>query len=293
MTAHSRERIVTPIGIARYAWLRDPDTKFNASGVWRTQLIAPASECTAITQRLDELVDESYKAACRKVGAGRMKTIIRHPAYFQETDMDGVATGNIILKLKKNTTFIGRNGETLTAKLPAFDAKGQPILEVPSVYSGSSLRVNFTPLPYFVEAHKTAGVGLWLNSFQIVNLVSAARDAASYGYTEEDGDYVYEEEVAADAKDVANTEAKLRAELKSLCEVAAGVEGKDASEVLGELAGGITSFNAIPFLEKENGKTISPLTMVWEKAMRRVDSLKDPVEVPSRRKTKSDPDVPW
>lgn len=182
--AQKRERLLTPVGTARYAWLKTPDCTFDQDGVFRAQLLVPALEAADLCKKLDELAEEAY-ATAQKENPG--KKINLNLPYSHDVDDAGKPTGDIVFKFKTTSRWTRPNGEVVEKKLPAFDAKLNRIVDVPEVYTGSKLRISFVPSPYYVAAHRSAGVSLYINSYQILGLVTYESDAAYFGYKEEEG----------------------------------------------------------------------------------------------------------
>jgi len=184
--ARKRE-LITVVGEGRYCWLKYPDVEFEDDGVYRTQILIPRDEAEPVIARLDKLADESVEAA-RRENPG--KEVCRVAPYKEEYDEEGKPI--IVLKLKTAAKFRKNNGEVVDKKLPAFDSKGNRIPDdhIPNVYTGTRLRVCITPSFYYVAGQKTAGLSLYLVSFQILKLVTYENDANYFGFTSEEGGYI-------------------------------------------------------------------------------------------------------
>jgi hypothetical protein len=233
------ERYATPPGTARYAWLHAPDTKFDADGVFRTQLLIPAEECRGLTERLDRLAEDAA-AKARKENPGKKITL--NPPYTEEEDDAGKPTGRIVFKLKKPALRKKQDGTVVPVTIPCFDAKLTKI-DMPPVYTGSIIRINFTPTAYYVPAHRAAGLSLWINSVQVLKLVTFDRDGEFYGYQEVEDGY------AAGADDPRELEAertredhRLRGELETVLKILAQGEDQHPSAILLDLTADANGF---------------------------------------------------
>lgn len=96
-------------------------------------------------------------------------------------------TGNYLMRFKTRATYEDRNGNTKDRKVPLFDCMGKPVEIESELGFGSVVKVNFSAVPYFVQATGKGGVSLYLNALQILKLVEfGKRSAADYGFSEED-----------------------------------------------------------------------------------------------------------
>lgn len=185
---NKRKRITTPAGIAQWAWLTKPNTKFNPEGTLGVDLLLDKDVAKPLIDELDQMVEESYQKACEylkeKKKAGQIKNIIKKEPYQEEYNEEGESTGQYRLKFTSNAKT--KEGKPITIKL--FDAKAQPIKNKDiRVGNGSIIKVSFTPSLYFVPATNMAGVKLYLNAVQILELVDMPTYASGFGFEVEDG----------------------------------------------------------------------------------------------------------
>lgn len=185
-------RITTPAGIAKYPKVQKADTKFNAAGVYSTGLIIPAAKCADLCAVLDAAAEEAYSNATndpKKVAAAKAKkkTITKNDPYLPEVDAEGNETGNIVFKFKTNASA-EVNGETKHFKPFLCDAANppKPIVADINMYSGSVIKVNFSPAPYYNDANAQAGVSCRLNGVQVIRLVKGGYNAETFGFTAEE-----------------------------------------------------------------------------------------------------------
>src|SRR3546814_13485107 len=82
-----------------------------------------------------------------------------------------------------------KTGKAWTRKPNIFDAKGNQLKNPPSIGGGSEMKLSVELFPYYAANDKTVGVSFRLEAAQIIKLVQfGARDAAGFGFGEEDGD---------------------------------------------------------------------------------------------------------
>lgn len=190
-----RKRFTSPKGIAKYPWLSTPSTAFNKNE-YKTGLLLKADDETTekFLEFLNSLVDESYNEAVanlKKEGKiAAAKQVQKRYPYKSELDKEtGEETG--FIELNFTTQAVSKDGKP--RKMRLFDAKGVSINpDDVKVAGGSVIKVNFTPSNYYMAASKEAGVKLYLNAVQVIELVEfGGGNAADFGFEEEEG-YSYE-----------------------------------------------------------------------------------------------------
>ena len=53
--------LTTPMGIAKYPYLTEPDVEFNTDGLFHTKLICKKSECIKIKWAIDDMIAKKVK----------------------------------------------------------------------------------------------------------------------------------------------------------------------------------------------------------------------------------------
>jgi hypothetical protein len=207
-------QFITPRGTAVFPKLNQPDTKFDANGVYETKLKLEADAADGqigksvvalpeIVEKLEAIRDQFLAEKKAELAGGKdpkqkakAKNItaraIGEPAY----DDDGEETGELILKAKMKASGISaKDNKPWTRKPVIFDAKGKKLSDVPLIYGGSTLKVAVKAVPYYMAAENEVGVSLYLEAVQVIDLVSGGggRSASAYGFGSEDG-YVAEDE---------------------------------------------------------------------------------------------------
>lgn len=173
--------VTTPKGIAQYPWLNEPDTKFNLDGDYKTNLILEDTpEVRTMLTKLEQ-IREDFIAEWQTDPRNKGKK-------FMEADLfDENEDGTITLKMKAKARITTREGQTVDTKIPLFDAKNTPIFD--KIGGGSTIRVNFQPIPYYMASTKLMGISYRIKAVQVIDLqsFSGGGDASKYGFVEEDG----------------------------------------------------------------------------------------------------------
>ncbi len=193
MAKKKRVRLTSPKGVAKYPWLNKPDVRFNADGVYTVTLLLSLDEASTLMEQLDELADQAVEKAkqdlIEKGKKAFARQVVRMEPFRMEYDDEGEETGMVEFRFKMKAKVKSKKDNSVIEFSPKlFDAKGQPIdPKAVLIYGGSTIKVNFTPNPYYVASSKGAGVSLQLNAVQVLELVSAGGDASFFGFETEDG----------------------------------------------------------------------------------------------------------
>jgi len=275
-------KLVSPVGTARYAYLDFPSTKF--AEIYKVDLIVPSDKSVEFRKQLDEKAQEAYDEACKEHAKDR-KIIKQHPAYSVDTDDDGNETGNFIFKFKGSTNFTKKDGTVVEKKVKAFDSKAKPI-QMPSVYTGSTIRVEFVPISYYNPSNRTSGISLRILSVQVLDLVTFDTDGKARGYAEE-ADYSYEGEAPV-AAPVTSAPVQVDPKVEEgfrqiLAETVASIvqeEGIQEWELVRQLTSDINGKGFVDELTdiryqafRMDGATYSPLMQALEKAKKRLAAV--------------------
>ncbi|MBS7457672.1 hypothetical protein [Coralloluteibacterium stylophorae] len=192
----------SPRGNARFPKLNEPDTKFDANGVYETGVLFEEGEeaWDKLIQQLTDYRDECFAAWKSENPAKARKAQLADIA-VEETDKEGEPTGKHYIKVKMKASGVAkRTGKPFTMKPTFFDGRKQQIKVAPAIGGGSEVRVSFTPRWYFVDSSKQFGLSLSLNSVQLIRVVEPGGMADSSGFEEEeDADEIAEGTPAAAA----------------------------------------------------------------------------------------------
>jgi hypothetical protein len=193
-----REIKHSPKGTARYPYLNKPDTKFDADGVFKTDLVLSADDAETVDEVIQETLAEAAEMAKRQAAAAKKKGKKQTP---KESDLpraevlddDGEETGEVAFRFKSKASGVSqKTGKRWSRTMPLFDAKGRP--SKANIYGGSVIKVAFTAVPW-VNPKCEYGVKLQMEGVQIIELVSGGgqKSASALGFGEEDG-YVADDE---------------------------------------------------------------------------------------------------
>jgi hypothetical protein len=170
-------------------------------GQYVVNLVVPAADkaTKAFIKLLEPLWREALEEGKQKFGElsvaqrKKLKAVTENPFFTEEFDQETEEpTGNIIFKFKMAASGKYREGrkagQTWTAKPNVFDASGELLKKLPSIWSGTVGKVAFYTRPYFIDGSGAAGLTLALSAVQIIDLVSEGeRSAGSYGFGKEEG----------------------------------------------------------------------------------------------------------
>lgn len=200
-------------GVAVYPWLntpdhgrdefKDPDGHYHVK--LRLDTTNPAvaewvewidsEHEKAVAQFVEEQVgdDKKYKTEKALLAAVRKARNIadlngRKPYTFIDDD-EGEPTDEILVNFKMKAKVTNRKTKkSFTLKPRIFDAKGKLMKNPPFIYSGSTLKVSYTP-KYWGTVGLGASVRFQLEAVQVINLVTGggSDDADDYGFGEEEG----------------------------------------------------------------------------------------------------------
>ncbi len=173
-------------GKALWAKLFEPDTKFDANGIYSISLTLPEADAAEMCEELDALTAAKFDEEVKNKPALKNQLSIQEPyapVYDRET---GDATGDVEFKFKLKAKVNTRDGRTFEQKVAVVDAKRTPMTDEIAIGNGSDVKVAFEPMPYMVAGTKKVGVSLRLKAVQVIDLVEYGSPAASV-FDEEDG----------------------------------------------------------------------------------------------------------
>lgn len=183
-------RFTTPVGIANYPWLVEPDTKFDPEGVYKVNMVFGERDphLDYILKDLDKMLDEYYEAIKTDPKYAKVASKIQKADLYEEDD-----DGNIVIKFKQRAKIKSVKG-TFDVKIPIFDSKGKPLTEV-KLGGGSKIKLCFSASPYYVPSTRMCGLSLRPVAVQLIELKEWGdpNSMESYGFETEDG-YVKPEE---------------------------------------------------------------------------------------------------
>jgi hypothetical protein len=188
--------LTSPKGVAKWAKLNKPDTKFKADGEYSITLLLDPEDAATI-----EFVDSLKKANEDGFGAAKKadpkkkftkEAIKVKPEVRKIKDDKGEVvgeeeTGKLAVSFTCKAAGVRKDGTKWAFRPAVLDAKGKPVPADVLIYGGSVVKVAYsirhTPMP----------TGLFYTTFnlkavQVIVLKSQSdRDAAYYGFQEEEG----------------------------------------------------------------------------------------------------------
>lgn len=186
----------TPIGVAVFPRLKDPDKKFKKEhGEYSVKLRLPEAEARAIIAMAEEVAEQGYREKLAAVSGqvdkkGKPIEIQKaEPSFEVELNDLKKPTGTIIISFKMSGGYTDKKtGEAVTKTCPIYDSVGQDITGKVDIWGGSHLRVCYEIMPYWTEADKKCGASFRLLAVQVIKLVTKGTgDASMYGFGKEDG----------------------------------------------------------------------------------------------------------
>jgi len=201
-------KITTPVGIAKWPYLVEPDTKFNADGEYRVELVLPAGEdAEELFAKVSAFRDKAA-VEYKKLGGGKAVKIA--PSFPLVRNDDGTISVKAKLKAKV-TSKAGRSWEQRPAM---FDSKGVPINSEIRVGSGSRIRLSLELAPFNSPAIGGCGVSARLRGVQVIEIKEPrATSATDFGFGAEEAGFVaesfdnFEDDVKAAPKGAAPSKA--------------------------------------------------------------------------------------
>jgi hypothetical protein len=188
------ERMRTPTGVVKFAFLDKPSTKFKDEGEY--SIVVTFDKATG--GKLREELMKRAKAAHAECLKEDVKPVVRKAraeydvvcGIKPELDDEGDKTGNYVASFSMPATREDKVTHKVSNRfVPQYDAKLHP-LEGVSVGKGSKVRVSFDVAPYCVDGAKKAGVSLKLAGVQVLELVEfkgGGTSPSALGFDEEDG----------------------------------------------------------------------------------------------------------
>jgi hypothetical protein len=154
-------RFVTPVGVAVYPKISEPDTKGKyADGKYKTDV--------DFGDHTDALI-KKFEDAAKAWGAPMNLPVV------EQKDKDKKPTGKRLIRFKSKY------------RPAVFDAKKNPLPENMVIGGGSEIRIDCTLFPY---TEGKGGVALRLGPVQVANLVEGGEGAANFdemeGFTYDD-----------------------------------------------------------------------------------------------------------
>jgi hypothetical protein len=159
------------IGTAQHAWVNKADTKFNANGVFKLDLIGDVAVAQVDIDRIKAAADAHFAEHTKDMTpAERKKWSVIYPFEMEEDDQ-GAATGRVIMGFKQNAQIMQKDGTVKHVRISLWDGAGKQIADGSPkgrVFSGATVRVGYSMRTIEVAGTKQAGIRLDFARLQIV-----------------------------------------------------------------------------------------------------------------------------
>jgi len=196
----------TPKGTAVFPYLNKPDTKFDAAGVYQTDLKLTGADAAKVQKVIDEALAEAKAEATKKGKEKKKQPKQADLPCRPELDDDGDETGNVLFKFKSKASGVSaKTGKEWKRSIPLFDAKGKPITDL--VYGGSTIIIAYVAMPW-VNPKLEYGVKLAIEAVQVIELSQGGggrRNASAFGFEEEEGFTKEDDEETSETEDKSET----------------------------------------------------------------------------------------
>lgn len=194
-------KLITPKGVVAWASIDEADYEYKEEGEFHIRVRFDPEDpgLEKLREEAEAILEEAHEDMKRRLkkekkGALLKKLHLKEDVITEEVDREtGEPTGKVIIRAGmkyKVTPKSGKYaGKTLEFTPDVFDARGNRLHKRPRIGSGSEVKVAVQPMEYFMPKDGEMGISWKLNAVQIIRLVQGgSRDAASYGFGEEDGD---------------------------------------------------------------------------------------------------------
>lgn len=172
-------------GMAQWAKVFEPDTKFVPEGQYSVKVLVPVEQAAEVCEQLDSMAQAKLEEVVKE--QPKLKAVLSTtPAYTTDYDDAGNDTGNVVFNTKLKAVITRRDGTKATQKPIVVDAKRTPMDGSTLIGNGSTVKVAIEAFPYMMPATKTVGVSLRMKGVQVIDLVPYGASAASI-FDEEDG----------------------------------------------------------------------------------------------------------
>jgi hypothetical protein len=184
-----------PKGVAKYAHLTTPQTKYRAEGDYSVQVVYDPDD--AAFQTFQSFVTAENQKAFAAAKAENRDAVDKTKLFTMDTnkDSDGnkIPTGKTVVKFAHRASGIKKDKSTWTFKPSLFDAAGNPAPKGIVIFGGSVVKVSYG-LKHTLMPTGDFYTSLQLQAVQILTLVDAmVRSAGQFGFGKEEG-YVADED---------------------------------------------------------------------------------------------------
>lgn len=177
---------ISPVGELRHPWLNRPDTKFNADGLYHTDLIISGKAAEDLARKIEEAGQAALAEHTQEMKPGEAKKWDLYVPFERlEDDETGEPTGEISFVFKQNAKIKTKKEPSgfKEVKIELRDSKDN-VVDV-NVWDGSEGRIMFTMRPIVMVSSKQAGVRLDFAKVQITKLQQGSGGSRGFGEVED------------------------------------------------------------------------------------------------------------
>ena len=184
--SNKNKKFITPLGVAKFPALVEPDTKFNPDGVYKTGLLVDEEAAEPLAKAMTECITEFKERTLAEASPKRRKklesyTVKEH--YQAEIDDDGEETGLVCFKLSLQRLVKPKGKPDFYQELGLFDTKNKRIpREGLRIWGGTTFIAAGELVPYCLDSAQSFGVSLRMRAVQIHDLRSGGDSPEGYGF---------------------------------------------------------------------------------------------------------------
>jgi len=190
--------ITSPKLTLKWPKLVTPGKKYKSEDLeFTTDCVMPEAEGEEWAEKvLKPLVDKALAEFVEDERNKKKAKITKANYNFMkpEIDKEGDPTGNVQFKVKTNAVRLDKDKIERSVEIPLWDASGKRIQNGSvNPYGGTTARVKFDVMPYFMEKDKEVGISFKLREVQIIKLIEGGERAPS-GFDEVDDEDAYRQD---------------------------------------------------------------------------------------------------
>lgn len=176
---------ISPVGEFRHPWFNRPDTKFNADGLYHTDLILSGKAAEDLAAKIEQAAQAALAEHVQEMKPGEAKKWELYVPYERLEDDEGNPTGEIAFTFKQNARIPSKKEPSgyKEVKIELRDSKDN-VIDV-NVWDGSEGRIMFTMRPIVMVSSKQAGVRLDFAKVQITKLQQGGGGGRGFGAVED------------------------------------------------------------------------------------------------------------
>ncbi|MCX4025652.1 hypothetical protein H0A36_28285 [Endozoicomonas sp. SM1973] len=197
----TKETYISPLGtLGPFPRLNKPDTKFNADGEYKAQLVVPAEDAQKLIDRINKQYEEFYNELTEEERKKKKKPKLKlkKADLPYEVDED---EGTVTFKYKLKALIKKKDGTIIKRRPIIYDSKGKKVPEVTDIFIGQGSEIKISTLFYtWYTPTLGAGITLQFDAVQVIKLENKAYspDASSFGFVEHEDGFSIEDQAPFD-----------------------------------------------------------------------------------------------